>query len=230
MPGAATPKGHRFWPLEFLADTLFEACVPAVAAPTAPGPNRGGPKRRAQQQELVELGRIVAVAVRSGDEDLPSLSEERPSLGDGDDDAQAHGDRDICAFGCVHNEGHNDALRDIRLMSRSSNFRSSVEPFAAASRTAIRKRVWTCVPWPVRSENPPVPASRPDAPRGENGSRFPATARPSAFACGVSPSTRRRCRFRPRKRQRKRICEVRDAASERSAYPVVMASRRFCRR
>jgi hypothetical protein len=213
-PARQRPKVIDFGRWSFWQTRCSRPAFPRSRHPLHQGLIGTGPKRRAQQQELVELGRIVAVAVRSGDEDLPSLSEERPSLGDGDDDAQAHGDRDIFAFGCVHNEGHNDALRDIRPMSRSSNFRSSVEPSAAASRTAIRKRVWTCVPWPVRSENPPAPASRPDAPRGASGSRFPATGRPSVFACDGFPSTRRPGRFLSRKRRRKRICEVKDGASE----------------
>jgi len=55
-------------------------------------------KRWAERQQPVELGGMVAVTVGAGDEDLPTLFGESPSLGDGDDDAQADGRRVISAF------------------------------------------------------------------------------------------------------------------------------------
>jgi hypothetical protein len=47
-------------------------------------------KCRVKRQQFFELGGMVADAVGSGDEDLPTLFCEGSSLGDGDDDAQPH--------------------------------------------------------------------------------------------------------------------------------------------
>jgi hypothetical protein len=45
-------------------------------------------KRRAEREQLVELRRIIADSIGSGDEHLPTLFRKRKSLGDGDDNAQ----------------------------------------------------------------------------------------------------------------------------------------------
>jgi hypothetical protein len=55
------------------------------------------PKRRVERQQFAELRRSVADIVRPDDENVPSLFQERLSFGDGDDHAQAHGDRNIAA-------------------------------------------------------------------------------------------------------------------------------------
>jgi hypothetical protein len=48
---------------------------------------RSRAERRAEREQLVELGRIVADTIGCGDEDLPTLFRQRPSFGDSDDNA-----------------------------------------------------------------------------------------------------------------------------------------------
>jgi hypothetical protein len=68
------------------------------------------------------------------------------------------------------------------------------------------------LPSTSHSGNLPGPAFRPVARRCGTGSRGPLISLPSAFACGISPSTRnpRRCRFG--KRPGRKICVARDGA------------------
>jgi len=44
-------------------------------------------------EQLIELTRVVADAVGSGDDDLPSLGNQGAALGDGNRSAQPHRDR-----------------------------------------------------------------------------------------------------------------------------------------
>ena len=52
-------------------------------------------ERGAMQQQFVELRGVDADTVGPGDENLPALFGKSPSLGDGDDNAQADGRRPI---------------------------------------------------------------------------------------------------------------------------------------
>jgi hypothetical protein len=71
---------------------------------------RSRSQRRAEREQLVELGRIVARTVGRGDEDLPALFCETTALCDGNDDAQANRRRSFFTSRCVYHEGHGNIL------------------------------------------------------------------------------------------------------------------------
>ena len=79
---------------------------------------RGWSKRRAELEQPIELMRVVAASVGSGDEHLPALIDQGVCLGDRHSDAQAHRGGDSLALGRVDNEGHDGTGKPLAVQRR----------------------------------------------------------------------------------------------------------------
>jgi hypothetical protein len=86
-----------------------------------------------KRQQSVELAGIVADAIGSGDEDLPTLFHKGPSLVDRDNNAQPYRRHGFFTSCRLHNEGHGNPFLRKCPMTRSSNFRSSASKARAPS-------------------------------------------------------------------------------------------------
>jgi len=87
---------------------------------------------RLDLEQSIEIYGIVATAVGPDDEDVPSIGEQRPSLGDRDDDTQARRHRDPLFLRSVYKESHDDAF----------------------ARESLWRAVATSIPKEVRADEP----------------------------------------------------------------------------